>query len=467
MTQCDSIKNVYAFLKKECQCSDVYERHSPLRHHLVVDESALNIDWWQKFSKIDTLDHSAFMQLELHVKQMEDADVVAIQALTERKHNMTRLKELQELHTQVTRLKTKRQTIEQDIEKAKAAINIFDEANKELIILVEKEQTIIVENLAIAEAYSNFVSLLNQFNEALPGKLIANLGESVVQLYNAFNRDDTPSNLLASLKFPVASGERIEISFRNAPDTYFDALHVLSEGHIRCIGLAILMAKNLDENCPILIFDDPVNSIDDDHRESIRKTLFEDDYLKDKQIILTCHGEEFFKDIQNLLGAERTKSSNRFTFLPQIGDKHIRIDNNSTPRNYVLAAQELIQKLETRNALKKARQALESLTKGKVWSYVSKHGDGNLSIKLRTANSPIELRNLAEQLKSKLSKPDFSHADKDAVLEPISTLLGINGDSREWRYLNKGTHEEADRAEFDRGVVTEIINCLASLDSAI
>ena len=228
-----------------------------------------------------------------------------------------------------------------------------------------------------------------------------------------------------------------------------------------------MLAKNLKENCPILIFDDPVNAIDDDHREAIRRTLFEDDYFQGRQIILTCQGEEFFKDIQNLLGAERTKISRRLTFLPQLGEKHIRIDFQSTPRNYLLAAQDHLDKLETRNALEKARQALEALTKGKIWRYVSKHGDGNLSIKLHAANSPIELRNLTEQLKTKLSQQEFTHVAKDSILNPITTLLGISGDSREWRYLNKGIHEEADRAEFDRGTVKSIVDSLADLDSAL
>ncbi len=202
------------------------------------------------------------------------------------------------------------------------------------------------------------VQRLNSYKDALPGKLVADLGKRVVQLYNAFNRGDAPNDLLADLKLPTSSGERIQISFSNTPESYFDALHVLSEGHIRCVGLAILLAKNLKENCPILIFDDPVNAIDDDHREAIRRTLFEDDYFRGKQIILTCQGEEFFKDIQNLLGAERTKVSRRLTFLPQLGEKHIRIDFQSTPRNYLLAGQEHLDKLETRNALEKARQAL-------------------------------------------------------------------------------------------------------------
>ncbi len=244
-------------------------------------------------------------------------------------------------------------------------------------------------------------------------------------------------------------------------------MHILSEGHIRCIGLAILLAKNLKENSPLLIFDDPVNAIDDEHRDAIRRTLFEDGYFDNKQIILTCHGEEFFKDIQNLLGAERTRASKRLTFLPQLDEKHIRIDFHSTPRNYVLAAQERLERLETRGALEKSRQALEALTKGKVWNYLNRYGDGNLSIKLRTPNAPIELRNLTEQLRKQLSRPEFVHENKDGVLGEINKLLGENGNSREWRYLNKGTHEEEGRAEFDRNAVTSIVESLTALDTIL
>ena len=344
---------------------------------------------------------------------------------------------------------------------------MFDEDNKELIQGVEQEKAVVAQNQSISTAYTQFVKRLNDYKNSLPGILVANLGERVVKLYNSFNRGDAPNELLADLKLPVTSGEQIQISFTNDPDTYFDALHILSEGHIRCIGLAILLAKNLKENCPILIFDDPVNAIDDDHRNAIRRTLFEDDDFANKQIILTCHGEEFFKDIQNLLGVERTNASTRLTFLPQLDEKHIRIDFQSTPRNYVLAAQEHLNKLETRNALGKARQALETLTKDKIWRYVSKNGDGNLSIKLRAANSPIGLRNLTQQLKTKLSCSKFTHADKDAVLSEITKLLGDSDHSREWRYLNKGTHEEADRAEFDHSTVKQVIDSLAALDSVL
>ncbi|TAN85265.1 MAG: ATPase, partial [Gallionella sp.] len=68
---------------------------------------------------------------------------------------------------------------------------------------------------------------------------------------------------------------------------------------------------------------------------------------------------------------------------------------------------------------------------------------------------------------SKIAKPDFSGTNKDTVLDQINSLLGINGDSREWRYLNKGVHEEADRAEFDRSAVQQIVTTLEKLDAAL
>ncbi|NLZ80042.1 MAG: hypothetical protein GX908_11110 [Gammaproteobacteria bacterium] len=50
---------------------------------------------------------------------------------------------------------------------------------------------------------------------------------------------------------------------------------------------------------------------------------------------------------------------------------------------------------------------------------------------------------------------------------PLNTLLGLNGDSREWLFLNKGTHEENDRAEFDPHIVETIVSTLEDLDAAL
>ena len=56
---------------------------------------------------------------------------------------------------------------------------------------------------------------------------------------------------------------------------------------------------------PVVIFDDVVNAIDDDHRDGIWRTFFEDGLLHGKQVILTSHAEEFLHRIQQELGVRR------------------------------------------------------------------------------------------------------------------------------------------------------------------
>ncbi|WMY73330.1 AAA family ATPase [Buttiauxella selenatireducens] len=408
-----------------------------------------------------------WQHLESQVKLLEESDKKIDETAQIREAKQIALGKLRELDRKIIVLQTRRNTAQQVIESAQQLINSFYTKNMQLIADVALEDAIVRKNCLISGSYSRFVATLNAYKERLPQQLVANLGDNVVTLYNAFNRNDLPREKLSTIKLPLIQNQRLEVSFQNNPEQYFDALHVLSEGHVRCIGLAILLAKNINERCPLLIFDDPVNAIDDDHRESIRRTLFEDVFFAEKQIILACHGEEFFKDIHNLLPAQVAAQSRSFSFLPRLDESHIRVDFNCSPRNYIIAARGHFERNEIREALAKSRQSLESLMKTKVWRYVNRYGDGNLSLKLRSYTSPIELRNLSEQIKKQINKADFSDPNKNEVFSPIDALLGLNGDSREWRYLNKGTHEENDRAEFDRATVSTMISALENLDQAI
>ena len=448
-------------------CLNFYSIDNKLAPFKLADMSQLNVAWWNSLHAVLGDGTSAIQHIDTQVNCLEKQDTESVQIEQNKKAQQLELNRLKGFLNDAQKLAASKGAAIKAIEGAQKLISEFDEANKALIGEVEQEKPIVEQNIDIRESYQQFVTLLNVYRKKLPELLVENLGDEVVKLYNAFNRNDAPTELLASIQLPLAQNQKLKISYQNEPQKYFDALHVLSEGHIRCVGLAILLAKNIKEDCPLLIFDDPVNAIDDDHRQSIRRTLFEDDYFDEKQIILTCHGEEFFKDIQNQLSVEQVKSSQRLAFLPRIDEPHIQVDFKCAPRNYIEGALEHFRKNELRFALGKSRQALESLTTGKVWQYVSKHGDGNLSIKLRAANAPIGLRQLTDQLKSKIKKGDFTDAEKHNVLSPIEQLLGINGDSLEWRYLNKGTHDEVDRAEFERNSVHTIVSALALLDQAL
>ncbi len=124
-------------------------------------------------------------------------------------------------------------------------------------------------------AYLSFLELLRTYRDQLPQALTANLSDTTRDLFNAFNRYDRDGDKLAQLRLPTNDTGRILIAFNSHPRELHDALLVLSEGHIRCLGLAILVAKNIQQECPLLIFDDAVNAIDDEHRLGIRDTLFD------------------------------------------------------------------------------------------------------------------------------------------------------------------------------------------------
>jgi len=299
-------------------CCSRFPENNPLSALQVVDENAAMLDLWNSIHQQLSDKSTPWQYLEIQTKQLEETDKEIDQATAERTGKKAKLTQLREFSEKIIKLQTRRETANKAMKKAEEAIEKFDAENVQLIKDVEDEETVVTQNQAIADAYAIFVQKMNAYKNGLPAQLVTDLGETVVQLYNAFNRNDVEQEKLSGLRLPLQQNQRLEISFKNDPETYFDALHVLSEGHIRCIGLAILTAKNIKENCPLLIFDDPVNAIDDDHRESIRQTFFEDAFFNDKQIILACHGEEFLRIFKTCCRQKERAFLRLFPFYPKL-----------------------------------------------------------------------------------------------------------------------------------------------------
>ena len=448
-------------------CCSRNPENNPLSAIQITDEQAASIDWWNSLlQKSD--DDTSFQHLENQVKQLEDADEAIDKARAEQTEKQAKFKRLREFAEKIVKLKTRRETSNSTKKKAEEAIAKFDTDNAQLIADAITEKTAITQNQAIAKAYDAFVQKLNAYKNGLPAQLVADLGETVVELYNAFNRNDTEHEKLANIRLPLSQNQRLEISFKKESERYFDALHILSEGHIRCVGLAILTAKNIKENCPLLIFDDPVNAIDDEHRQAIRETLFIDDYFKGKQLIVAIHGEEFFNRTHQIIGKESAQNAHSYLFLAK-QDHNIRVNFLNRPKNYVLAARELYDSGEYRDSLMSARRALENLTEG-AWSHYGKHCDKSdklISVARRAPNQPWDLRYLADNLKSKFSKSKADIPNKDQIAKLLSTILGSDAKQPPWTYLNKGTHDETDLPEFEQSVVNQIVTALEKLDAVL
>ncbi|MEH6575673.1 MAG: AAA family ATPase [Amphritea sp.] len=408
----------------------------------------------------------AWQALLVLCSEVERADERAHGLQEQRRTLADERQRLDGFRIEIERAKTLRAANESQLLAARDTVARFDEANRELIDAVAVEAPIVQTHHRIKHAYDGFLAELRSYFEGLPAQLLQGLGQRARDLYNSFNRDDTPADLLHALWLPLAENGKIELEFEGEPGVRYDALIILSEGHIKCLGLAILLAKNLAENCPVVIFDDVVNAIDDEHRNGIWRTFFEDGLLDTKQVILTSHAEEFLLRIQQELGAARAQTIKLYKFLPHQGEHGLRVDSNPPSKNYVLQAQQAFEADDKRDALRSSRPAIESLT-DRLWTWLGRRADGRIELKLGGPKSPWELNNKCNKLRSALRRLPNQSNGLVSSLEALDALLGINGGSIEWGYLNGGTHDSQRDREFDRATVRTIIEAISSLDQGL
>lgn len=358
----------------------------------------------------------------------------------------------------------KRQQLVDSLAAAKARIAAFDVDNAALIEEVAQEARDVARDVPIKNAYDRFLALLKSYRNELPGTLMAGLNETAMNLYNEFNRNDLDADKLAALHLPLTAEQKIEIAFRGNPQVRVDALRILSEGHIRCLGLAILLAKGQSIQSPLIVFDDVINAIDHDHRSGIRETIFESDHFADTQLIVTCHSNEFIKDIQQHLSAQRRDDCQVYLLRHHIGNYQPRVTGNIPSRNYVMKARASKDALDNREALTSCRQGLEMLAE-KVWRWLASHGLGVINLQLAGVGAEPSLRNLSEALYKRLNdSATFNHPNKAALVDAFGRILGIPAANLVWTYLNKGTHEEANRDDFDADLVESVVQTLEALD---
>jgi hypothetical protein len=242
-----------------------------------------------------------------------------------------------------------------------------------------------------------------------------------------------------------------------------DALRVLSEGHTRCLGLAILLAKSQSIQSPLIVFDDVINAIDHDHRRGIRETIFESDHFAQSQLLITCHSEEFIKDIENQFPPQRRSEYQVYLIQNHDGDYQPKVDRNVPSRNYAEKARTSINGLALRDALTSSRKALEMLSQ-KTWRWLACHDLGTLKLPLDGPGAPPNLRNLCEALRRRISDATtFSHVNKNPLIAAYDRILGIPATNLVWTYLNKGTHEEVDRDDFDGTIVEDVVRTIEDL----
>ncbi|QWT46808.1 ATP-binding protein [Azospira inquinata] len=346
---------------------------------------------------------------------------------------------------------------------ATQAIEKFNRENEELIRAAEAEKPGVARNLSYSQAYASFRGRLLAYNASLPLALAADLNEKTLKFYNEINKNDHLSDKLKSLRLPTAAGEKIEIEFANGDRC--DALQVLSEGHIRCLGLAILLAKISRDDLPFLIFDDVVNSIDDEHRGAIIDLILNPEEVGKRQLIVTTHGEDFMKRLENAVPMKTYKETvTRIDFLVPFDAKKITVKLDS-PRHYLTVATRSYEEGRTRDSLSYIRKSFEEEL-NRLWKRIAnKRLLAQISVGMRGPGDP-DLMSLATGLYQFLGRKDVSVFQE--ALPHLCEILGYGEKyPLEWNYLNKGTHEEDRTEEFDAAVVRRMLETVIKLDEAI
>ena len=253
---------------------------------------------------------------------------------------------------------TRRGRSVQDAAQARDRIAQWQVAHADLIRRAAQEEQANTRDRPIKEAYDSFYGFLDRFREQLPGMLMADLNATTMDLYNEFNHGDRDEDKLAELRLPLTGEGIIEIAFRGNPRLRVNALAALSEGHIRCLGLAILLAKAQNVQAPLIIFDDAINAIDHDHRGGIRAAIFESDRFRQTQIIVTCHSPEFIKDVENHIPRELRDDCQQYVLLHHDGNHQPRVNPDVGSANYLTRARQAMRRFDPRDALSFARKAL-------------------------------------------------------------------------------------------------------------
>jgi AAA15 family ATPase/GTPase len=336
-------------------------------------------------------------------------------------------------------------------------VNDFETSNAILIAEVQKEKERISQNKLWEAAYKRLTDTLIAYKDKLPINYVGELSELTCTIFNLINHFDKDYEKADSIILPKSTGDIIQITFSGDKSKNLDALCVLSEGHLRCLGLAILLSKNINEECPVLIFDDVVNAIDTEHRTGIKDLLFNYEPLFDKQLIITTHDDDFAIRLASKVPKEKTEELvQMYNFNMDETSRKINIDQDT--KNHLQKAFNEYSNGKIKESLKTGRLALENIAY-ELWRKLSKNQ--RVSVGISAPKAKPELNDLITKLNSLITK------EKIEKFSEVSQYFDFLLKKENWKYFNQASHEGEDDPILDKVVAKEILEKCVLIDSIV
>lgn len=368
------------------------------------------------------------------------------------------IEELKNIEKDLVELQTRINEKQEAVDKNKSYIEQFDKDSADILLKIKNEKKLAEYNKRIAEAYKKVIENLCVYTQKLPELIAQDLEKKIVDYYNVINYGDADFEMLSNISLPKGDSSTILLSFKDGSSS--NALQVLSEGHVKILGLSILLAKATKEGMNFIIFDDIVNAIDDEHRNGVANLLIKHDDFNDMQIILSTHGDQFIMKLKDRLGHNKSKDDLViYKFLPadSLLERGVIVEY-SDAKTPIEAARKKYEDNELKDAASKCRQAMESISYN-LWGKISYTADGPISVAMRSPKSQPDLASIRDALIKKSKKIQ----GMDAITKNLEVIKLQDN----WRVLNKGTHFEDEQPEFDRSDVKTVLDVLTSLDEQV
>lgn len=160
----------------------------------------------------------------------------------------------------------------------------------------ERKYNRFVKKLGIA--YKLFHKDIVEFKLEIERNQLQSIEGNLLRYYKLINKSDSPDETIKSIKLNQ-SKDNYRIIITRLNDIEEDAFVSLSEGHLRSLGLAIMLSISRKYDVPFIVFDDVINAIDSDHRANIIEMIYQDNFFNQRQLILTTHDRLFWERFCN------------------------------------------------------------------------------------------------------------------------------------------------------------------------
>lgn len=186
------------------------------------------------------------------------------------------------------------------------SISQFKKSSKLLFKKIQQEKGFAKFIDDLIASYGSLMDNIDSYLLKEQSELISHIKGRILGYYNEINKGDSEDEIIQEIEFNQQKDKTYSIDLKRS-DGLKKAGVILSEGHLRSLGLSIILSIAESSNAPFIVFDDVVNAIDSEHRANIIDMMFDNIYLKKAQLIVTTHDRLFWERFCNIYSSRINK----------------------------------------------------------------------------------------------------------------------------------------------------------------